>query len=134
MSWCCRWSLSFSFLHQKPVCVSPYPTSATCSVHLVLLDLTMPIIHLLRSANHGAPHYGVITAGRLCSNKFLSILFSKTSAYVTILARQSRCHSNTSKTSAYVTILARQSRCHSNTSEIIVLYILIFTFFARYVE
>jgi hypothetical protein len=87
---CCRWSLSFSFPRQKPVCLSLYSTSPTCFVHLVLLDLIMPIIHLLRSANHGVPHYEIITAGCLCSNKFLNILFPKTSIYVAILGRQSR--------------------------------------------
>jgi hypothetical protein len=107
---CSRLSLSFSFSHQKPVCISPHPTSATCSVHLVLLDLTMPIIHLLRSASHGALHCEIITVGRLCPSKFFSTLFPKPSANVIILARQ--------------------SKFNSNTYNIIVLYILIINIFS----
>jgi len=81
---CSRRSLSFSFSRQKPVCVSPHPISVTCSVHFALLGLTVPIVHVLRSESHGAPHYEIITAGRLSSNKFLSILFSKTLAYASV--------------------------------------------------
>ena len=95
-SGCSRWSLAFSFPHQKPGFVSPHPISVTCSVNYVLLDLTMPIIHVLRSASYGSSHYEIITAGRLCSNKFLSILFSITSAHVITLARQSKFQNKTS--------------------------------------
>jgi hypothetical protein len=34
-----KWSLSFGFSHQNPVCTSPLPTRATCPAHLILLDL-----------------------------------------------------------------------------------------------
>ena len=34
-----KWSLSFRFPHQNPVCTSPLPLHATCPAHLILLDL-----------------------------------------------------------------------------------------------
>ena len=39
-----KWSLSFRFLHQNPVCTSPLLHTSTCPSHVILIDLITQVI------------------------------------------------------------------------------------------
>jgi hypothetical protein len=52
-------SLYFSQVsYQNSACTSPFPIRATCTVHLILLDL-ITLYCLVRNTDHKVPHYVV---------------------------------------------------------------------------
>jgi len=87
-----KWSLSFRFHHQNPVCIPFLPTHATCSIHFTLVDLTIQIIFCENhksSSSCNFLHFPVTT--HLGSNVFLSTLFSNfITAYVLPLMWQTK--------------------------------------------
>ena len=77
-----RWTLSLTSPHQSPVCMSPSQIHATCSAHIILLNLITrkKFGEQYRSLNSSLCSFllSPVTSSLLGTNIYLSTLFSNT--------------------------------------------------------
>ena len=77
-----KWSLSFRFPYQNTAYTSPFPISATCRAHLILLDFVTRIIlgeeYRSLSSLLCSFHHSPVNLSLLVPNILLNTLFSNT--------------------------------------------------------